>query len=448
VENVIDSYEGALALDLSVMLICAGLLLRYGNLSFAHPAISYLTFHLYVVTLRLLALVSGDVRTLFASWSGPFDPVMPGEIARAALYFDVALVVMTITWLSLRAQRPARPAESSVRLNPSRVWAVIVVAFPIGLVGIFVAAQIPTFEANERLAGLGEWQTSSYIAITQTWCGLALLAYIYCYGFRKIPVVLLTLYILIMVFQGYHRFRVVIPILMLCQIWLDRRRLAWPPKWMFAGLLAVALLFFPLKTIGRMWQAGSSLSDVGTAVWETTLQATSGQTDDQMFLDQAASTLTLVDMSGHRYWGSIWLALATLPIPRQWWPDKPGLADFIRDISIPSRPMAETGMVTTFIGEAYANFGFAGVLLVPPLLAWVLTLLYRRAYQSGYYTVLRFGYVLICVSLIQVYRDGLTSLVVFTMVNTLPLIAIVAIHLVPRARPALAALRARVQPSR
>jgi hypothetical protein len=442
---MIDSFEGALALDLALVVVCAGLLIRFGNLTFAHPAISYLTFHVYVVTLRLFALTVGNVRTLFGTWNGPYDMVMPEEIARAALYFDVALAVMTVTWLSLAARKPNAGSTSSIRLDPARVWAVLVIAFPIGLVGIFFAAQLPTFDANERMASLGQWETSSYVQISQTWCGLALLAFIYCYGFKKLPVALLVVYLLIMVFQGYHRFRVVIPILMLAQIWLDRRGLAWPPKWLVGGLVAVALLFFPLKTIGKMWQAGSSVSEVGTAVWETTLQVTAGEADDQMFLDQAASTLTLVDMHGQRYWGSIWLALLTLPIPRQWWPDKPGLADFIKEISIPSRPMAETGMVTTYIGETYANFGFGGLLVVPALLALGLTVLYRKAYQSGYHTVNRFGYVLLCVNLIQIYRDGLTSLVVFTLVNTLPLMVLVLIHLVPRARPALAALRVRAQ---
>jgi hypothetical protein len=399
----------------------------------------------YVVTLRLIALTFGDVPTLFASWVGPFDPVVPEEIARAALYFDVGLVGMTLTWLSLGSRTATVHSPSGLRLDPSRVWAVIVVAFPIGLAGLYVAAQIPSFETNERMASLGEWETSSYVAISQTWCGLALLAYIYCYGFKKLPVVLLCLYLLIMLFQGYHRFRVVIPILMLAQIWLDRRRLAWPPKWMLAAFVAVVLLFFPMKDIGRMWQAGSSLADMGSVVWETTMQVTAGENDDQKFLDQAASILTLSDISGRRYWGTIWLSIVTLPIPRQWWANKPGLADFIRDVSIPSRPMAEAGMVTTFIGESYANFGFVGVLLMPPLLALGLTLLYRKAYASDYHSVFRFGYVLLCANLIQVYRDGLTSLVVFTLVNALPLMVIIFIHLLPRGRPAPTALRAGAQ---
>jgi hypothetical protein len=430
-----ETYEQALLLDVPVLLICAFLLLKYGNLSFSHPAISYLVFHVYVVTARLIGLISGDGATLYSKWQGPFDPVMPEEIARAALYFDIALVAMTITWLWLRWQRPRIPGESSRPLKPSIVWAVIVVSFAVGIVGLIIGAQLPGFQPNQRAANLGEWQSSSYIAITQTWCGLALLAYIYCYGFKRMPVVLLGIYLLIMTLQGYHRFRVVIPVIMLAQIWLDRRQLRWPPKWMVGSFFVAMFLFFPLKMIGKMSQQGASISEIGTVITDSVVQVLAGEADDQMFLDQLASALTLIDMNGRQYWGSIYLALFTLPIPRQWWPDKPTLAGFLGDISIPSRPMKDSGMVMTFIGEAYANFGILGVILIPPLLAAGLTALYRAAYRADYNTVVRFGYVLVCATLIQVYRDGLLSLVIFTLVNSLPLMMIVVIHSLPRLRP-------------
>ncbi len=41
---------------------------------------------------------------------------------------------------------------------------------------------------------------------------------------------------------------------------------------------------------------------------------------------------------------------------------------------------------------------------------------------------MRLAYLLIACNLIQVYRDGLTSIVVFTWVNMMPLMVIVALH--------------------
>ena len=429
-----EGYEAALVLDLTVLSVCVALLFKYGNLTFSHPAISYLFFHVYMVPLRLTSLLLGDGTTLYSTWSGNFDPVMPAEIVRAALYCDIALVAMTLTWLWLRWDKARAVDESRTPLNPPYVWAIILVAFPVGIVGLAVGAQLPGMQPNQGLANLGDWERSSYIIITQTWCGLALLAYVYCYGFKRVPLALLAVYLMIMTFQGYHRFRVVIPVLMLAQIWLDRGRLRWPPKWMTIGLFVAILLFFPLKTIGRLAQKGASVEEIGSAITESVARVLTGEADDQMFLDQLASALTLIDMNGKKYWGSIYLTLFVLPIPRQWWPDKPSVADFIREISIPSRPMGETVMIVTFVGEAYANFGFIGVVLVPPLLAAGLTILYRKAYRADYYSVFRFAYVLLCVNLIQVYRDGLTSLVMFTFVNMLPLVAMILLHALPRRR--------------
>jgi hypothetical protein len=97
--------------------------------------------------------------------------------------------------------------------------------------------------------------------------------------------------------------------------------------------------------------------------------------------------------------------------------------------------MGEMGMIMTFIGEFYLNFGSFGVVIMSFLTAYWLARIYFRAYRSSYYSVLRFGYLLIACNLIQVYRDGLMSLFVFTLVNMMPLSAIVFLHLVRPLRP-------------
>ena len=96
--------------------------------------------------------------------------------------------------------------------------------------------------------------------------------------------------------------------------------------------------------------------------------------------------------------------------------------------------MAEVGMITTFIGEFYINFGHLGIIVMSYLMAYWLARIYFRAYRAGYHSVLRFTYLLIACNLIQVYRDGLMSLLVFTLVNMMPLAVIVLLHLVKRRR--------------
>jgi hypothetical protein len=431
----------ALLVDLTTVTLAVVLLLRYGRLSHSHPGTIYLFFHLYTFTVRLFGLLFG-AETLFSEYQGFFEAVTHGEIVRAALLGDLALAVMTVAWIrasadDLKKARRSSPsqAESAPNLSLRYIWIIVAIAFPLGIVGLMAFANVPGLSVAREALEPGEWQTSNYFFITQVWAGLALLALIYWYGFRWWLVVPMSFYLLLMAYQGYHRFRVILPALLLMQIFLDRRKLKWPPLHQAAVLVALMLIYFPLKSIGQMAQEGESVNEIVTMSTESVNQALVAKAPDQFFLDEFACGLSLMDDAGHHYYGTTYLALVTLPVPRQWWPDKPGLADYLHDISKPWRPMGELGMIVTFLGESYANFGYAGIVLIPMLLAYILARVYFRAYRSNYFSVLRLSYLLIACNLIQVYRDGLTSIVVFTWVNMMPLMVLVLLHyLLPSAR--------------
>jgi hypothetical protein len=238
------------------------------------------------------------------------------------------------------------------------------------------------------------------------------------------------MFLVLMAYQGFHRFRVIIPAILLTQIFLDRRKLRWPPIYVMGLIAVLALLFFPLKNIGQMAREGEDVTQIVDESRVAINSALIAEAPDQTFLDLFASGLTLMDENGKFYFGGTYLNLLTLPIPRQWWPDKPTLGDYLKDISRPSRPMAELGMIVTYLGESYVNFGFLGIIIVPYLLAYWLARAYFRAYRSSYYSVARFAYLLLACNLIQVYRDGLVSIVVFTCVNMMPLTLIVVLHFV------------------
>ncbi len=427
----------ALVVDLTTLLFCVALLLRYGGLAHSHPAIIYLLFHLLVVPTRLIAVING-APTLFGGYDYFFEPVREGELVRAAILADLTLVIMTIAWIKAsivdKRNKGARPDSNDMRavtLSQRHIWLVVAFALPIGIIGFVLIGNLP---GVEKQVDLGEWQESSWISITMTWAGLALLALIYWYGFRWWLTMPMTVYLLLMSIQGYHRFRVVIPVLLMLQIYLDRRGRKWPPVIAVAGIVVGILIFFPLKTIGRMTQAGASFNEISQSSSELIKDAMAGQAADQEVLDQLASSLTLIDQAGKFYYGTTYLALVTSPIPRQWWPEKPGLADYQKDFSTPSRPMAEMGMIMTFIGEFYLNFGYLGIVLLSYLTAYWLAMGYFRAYRSDYSSVARFAYLLIACNLIQVYRDGLMSVVVYTTVNMMPLTIIVLLHLVSPVR--------------
>jgi oligosaccharide repeat unit polymerase len=423
----------ALVIDLTTLLLCVVVLLRYGRLAHSHPAIIYLLFHLLVVPTRLIAVMNG-APTLFGGYEYFFEAVREGELVRAALLADLALAIMTVAWIRAstvenknRSPHPQRIGTEAVTLSQRHIWLVVAFSFPIGIVGFLLIGNLPGFE---KQIDLGEWQESSWISITMTWAGLALLALIYWYGFRWWLTIPVAVYLSLMAIQGYHRFRVVIPVLLMLQIYLDRRGKKWPPVIAVVGIVAGILIFFPLKTIGRMTQAGASLNEISQSSSELIKDAMVGQAADQEVLDQLASSLTLIDQAGKFYYGATYLVLLTSPIPKQVWPDKPGLADYQKDFSTPSRPMGEMGMIMTFIGEFYINFGYLGIVVMSYLTAYWLARGYFRAYRSDYSSVARFVYLLIACNLIQVYRDGLMSIVVYTMVNMMPLTIIVLLHLV------------------
>lgn len=424
-----NSLTPALACDLLVVAGCIFALVKLGELRHSHPAVIYLFFHIYTVTLRGWS-VSYGAATLFTTWQGNFDPVSPEEISRAIFMADAALSAMTLAWFLLgrrakrtRDQLHQRPVSM---LAPPRIWTVVAIAFPIGCVGLYLLAKLPGGDTS--VLALGEWEESSWLSITQTWPGLCLLALIYWYGFRWWLVSPMGLYLLIMSYQGYHRFRVVIPAIMMIQMYLDRRGKKWPGLALVSTLSALGLMFLPLKSIGRMAQEGLSATDIAANSAAIVEEAFSSETEDHAFLDQMASTVTLVDDRGKFYWGEPYLALVTLPMPRQWWPQKPGLADYMDDFSTRSRPMKETGMITTVVGEGYANFGYAGVVLIPFALAWFVGALFHRAYSAGYFAIAHFAYLMLACNLIQVFRDGVVSMVVFTAVNMMPLTLILMLH--------------------
>jgi hypothetical protein len=417
-----------LAIDGAVLVICTILLLRYGRLAHSHPAVSYLFFHSVAVTSRLLAILAG-AETMFTSWGGIFEPVTEVEIGRAVFLADIVLVIMTIAWIRaslVDAKQPQFDNSQSMTLSLKHIWRVAVIAFPIGVIGLALVGSVPLIDKPE--VDLGEWRESSWLAITTTWAGLALLALIYWYGFRWWLITPMGLYLFLMMIQGFHRFRAIIPLILLLQIYLDRKQKRWPPLVATIPIIFAMLLFYPMKTIGRMTQEGASIVEITQSSSEIISDVMAGQNGDQTILDQLACTLTLIDRSDKLYYGTTYLALVTSPVPRQWWPDKPGLADYMKDFSTPSRPMAEMGMIITFIGEFYMNFGYIGIAIMSCLTAYWLARIYFRSYRSNYFSVLRFVYLMLACNFIQVYRDGMASLFVFTVVNMMPLTVIVILH--------------------
>jgi hypothetical protein len=357
---------------------------------------------------------------------------------------DLALVSMTAAWIKVanddRRSNATAEVHGRSKWNQALLSAKVIrnigaIALPIGIAALAYFAYLPNMQGyGTGQIDLGEWNSSSWTMITQSWAGLILMALIYYYGFRKIYVIPMCIYLLLMAVQGFDRFRVVIPLLYLLLVWLSRHRRKWPPLWIAGAGIFIMLMIFPLKTIGNMVQGGATANDIIAVTADSFTDVAAGQSGDQMVLDEFASTVSLVDDSQRYYYGTLYYPLLTLPIPRQLWPGKPALNSYQRELSTSSRPMAPAGMVATLHGESYANLGIAGIMVISPLVAYWLGRFYFAAIRKSYFSVYRFTYIMVASSLIQVFRDGLIALVMFTVVNMTPLVAIAVLSYISWSR--------------
>ena len=423
--------------------MCVLLLWRHARLSALHPATIYVLFHVLVFTSRAYFVLT-DSPTLFTGWGGGVVPIRDTEISWAMNLADLALVSMTVAWIKVagddRRRKPVLPSSADrspegAMLSGKVIRNVSVVAFPVGVLAIVYFAYLPGASGyGAPHIDLGNWNNSTWTMITQSWPGLVLLSLIYYYGFRRRLVALLSGYLLVMAIQGGDRFRVVIPLIYLVLIWLLRHRQKWPPLWMALAGSAVLFIVFPLKGIGFMVQNGEPISDIVEVLVNSTTDVTSGRAPDQLILDEFACTVSLVDESHHYYYGALYYPLLTLPVPRQLWSDKPAVNMYQYELSNPSRPMVSSGMVSTLHGESYANGGLFGVIIISFISAYWLGRFYFRAMRAGYFSVCCFAYLIVACNLIQIYRDGLVSLVMFTVVNMMPLVAIALLSYISHRR--------------
>jgi hypothetical protein len=193
--------------------------------------------------------------------------------------------------------------------------------------------------------------------------------------------------------------------------------------------LFIAVLWFPFKVVtASVWAGADARTVVSNVVDYFTAAKSAGGTADTVFLDQAAVTMTLVDVHGELFYGKTFLPLLVSPVPRLWWPDKPHMNEYQHVISTPGRPMSTYGAITTLVGEGYANFWYVGGVLFPVLAAYLYGRAYFAAMGRPHNSVFRFLYLVMASMLIQVYRDGFVSTILFPFYAAMPMMALVVVH--------------------
>jgi hypothetical protein len=292
------------------------------------------------------------------------------------------------------------------------------------IIGVIALRYLQFSGADTRAANLealGEWNRSTWVSMTRDWALQGSMMLHYLRGFPLIPTAI-TAGLFVLTALSTSRYSVVVWGIFACFIILSRRRRRWPSVPAILVLAAIAIVWFPLKIIQASYWAGEDMEGIlRNAVTYTTADLAAGSNVDTTFLDQAALVMTLVDQHGSYFYGSTLAPLLVMPVPRPWWPGKPALNQYEKDISTSSRPISTYGMIATIVGEGYANFGWVGVVLYPLLAAYGYGKFYFSAMRRPHNSVLRFGYLFAGSMLIQVFRDGLVSAFVFTLVYAMPM---------------------------
>ena len=408
-----------------VFVVIAVVVLMFRRMSFWHPLTIYLLFHFYSFTYRLIQILGGA--PLMYTGQANAEAITPDEIIRAMHWADAALLLfVAASWWAHKVfeAKSDQPVERRA-LNLNIAKAVGLLCLPLGAY-FFYTVKTTGFVASIDSAATG------YIQVMSMWPIGVLGLLIFAFGFRWHLLALTTFFLGAVAFQGYHRFMLILPLLYFAALYLQTQRKRWPGILMVVAALFVGLVFPRLKSIGASIQYGdygNALAMVQESFGKKGNEYEVAATED--FLDQLAGGLSLIDGNDHKFMGSTYLAILTLTVPRAMWPNKPGLADHLQEISTSGRRYDVEGRILTYLGEAYANFGYAGLILIPAILGYLLTAACLRATTGPMLRLGRYLYLVFFMALIQTFRDGLLSIFVFTFVHNMPMLFTWILHSIP-----------------
>ena len=419
----VDSLLPFLLLD--VLVVTAVILLMFQRMAFWHPLTAYLLFHLYSFTYRAFNIYAGA--PMMYEGQANAEAITTTEINRALLWGDIALVIFVLASLLAHLNFDAHASRPVVRrvMNPNIARVIGILCLPIG---VFFLYSIKT--GGMELAA--DNASAGYVQVISMWPIGALGLLVFAFGFRWYLVGLIAFFLGVVALQGYHRFMLILPLLFFAAYYLQSARRRWPTWPIVVGAILVALIFPRLKSIGASVQYGdyeNALTLVKESFVSDKNEFKPGLSED--FLDQFAGGLSLIDTNDRKFWGSTYVAIVTLPIPRAWWPNKPGLADHLQEISTSGRQYNVEGRIITYLGESYLNFGYAGLFLIPALMGYLLTAYCLHANTGPMQRLSRYVYLVVFMALIQTFRDGLLSIFVFTIVHNMPMLFALIVHRIP-----------------
>ena len=409
-----------------VAVVIAVIVLMFRRMAFWHPLTAYLLFHLYSFTYRLFQILGGS--PLMYTGQANAEAITPEEISRAILWADAGLIffVAASWWAHMVFEAKSdQPVERRV-LNPNIAKGIGLLCLPLGAYFFYVVRSTGVvLSADSASAG--------YIQAMAMWPIGVIGLLMFTFGFRWYLLALAAFFLGAVALQGYHRFMLVLPLLYFTALYLQAQRRRWPNIIIIIAAIFIGIVFPRLKYIGQALQYGDSQEAIAqfSQAFVRDKQSFTDSAVTEDFLDQFAGGLSLVDSNERKFWGSTYLAIITLPVPRAWWPGKPGLADHLQEISTSGRRYDAEGRIITYLGESYLNFGYVGLIFIPALFGYLLTAACLNATSGPMLRLGRYLYIVFFMALILTFRDGLLSIFVFTVVHNMPMLFTWILHMIP-----------------
>ncbi|MBU3659557.1 MAG: O-antigen polysaccharide polymerase Wzy [Flavobacteriales bacterium] len=410
-------------LDFILVLIIFIFLYTRKEISLLNPTFLFLMFHFFFVSIRAFQILLLDENIIINFWYSEYVSI--DEIVNALIVSDLTLLGFFLGFNLLKSKFVKNGInnvilyEDYIENNSTKINSFITMATLFGIFGTLSFAVLPG-----QTKDLGETEGSIFISFLTNLGVTSALLLIYEKGFKKIYLVYLILILTIFSIQGYHRYRVILPLLFLMGYYLKIHNLKLPPlKYVFIGII-VLIFSFPLKQIGKSIQQKEQINllEIGQKSVNDIIEGESG---DLSFIEQSAAMIGSIEKKEKLFYGESYIPVMFFWVPRTLWKDKPKLNQWQHDISTKGRDYGQMGQVSLLSGESYANFGYLGAFIVPFLLGRFFSFVYFsfkdvNIKHGGFLFLL-----LLNMILFQVWRDGVISLIVFPIVNYLPILILI-----------------------
>ena len=413
--------------DILLLIMSLWCILAVSDRSIFNPSLWWVGLHTYTVTFRLITVNLGvESPSVFGVQSDI-------ELVNAALASDISLLAVVAATLlgAYAAQRNEQLRIHALRgrteLDPLLGQVISVLCIVIGTYALlkfgYVASATRARGHEISAIDIGQLETSAYPIVI---AGFAIQGALLQFAIRGFTFWSVALFGVLVVLTSVNsdRSSFVLALIMAFLIYQTRRnRTDISATWVVAALLPLALVWFVFKPIAGSIQRGSTVSEAienGKNYFSDSVNTES--LGDTEFLDMQASYMAASDEAGKHFYGATLLPLLYIPIPRYLWPEKPRMNDWELELASKQRPFF-AGMVATFSGDSYVNFGWLGCAGIPFLYMALMQAGYRRAKDQGITSSDRWIYLICLVTMIQAFRDGMDSVFTYPFIAYLPLTA-------------------------